>query len=413
MINDDNRQTPTNSYKGGLKMIVSMPINFFKGSRLFEISAIGKKRAAFVTIFMSALFYFTGCTAVGPRHVPQDRFKYNEALAESTRHQMLLNLVRIRYLEEPVFLSVSSILTQYVYNVGASAGGQFLLDEVTDNTSNVSAGANLGYEERPTITYIPIEGREFSVRMLSAIPSETMFAAAQQGWSVDSLMRIGINRIGAVENMGFEAIPAPGHIDLSKQLKREVDKLKKFQRVIQLLIVLADEEVFEMRIVEEKGAKTAFLLFAKSVPEDIQSQVVEFKQVLGLSPKINMFRITDRVTDLKEDEISIQTRSLSAMMNFLAKGVQVPPEHLADGRVIDYEIPTAERGGKDLIPFRMISSQTQPKSAFAAVRYQGYWFYIDNKDIESKRSLGLIIALFRVLAPSGGGAAPILTLPTG
>ena len=61
----------------------------------------------------------------------------------------------------------------------------------------------------------------------------------------------------------------------------------------------------------------------------------------------------------------------------------------------------------------MISSQTQPKNSFAAVRYLDYWFYIDNRDIESKRSLGLIIALFRILAPSGGGAAPILTLPTG
>jgi hypothetical protein len=324
---------------------------------------------------------------------------------------MLLNLVRIRYLEEPVFLSVSSILTQYVYNAGLGVGAE--IDVGTGPTDLVMPNANLGYEERPTITYIPIEGREFSERMLSAIPSQTIFAAAQQGWSVDVLMRIGISRIGAVENMGFEAVPAPGVIDLSEQLKREVAKLKKFQRVIQLLIVLADREAFEVRIVEEKGAKTAFLLFAKSIPEDTQPLVNEFKQVLGLSPKINIFKITDRVTDLKENEISIQTRSLSAMMTFLAKGVQVPPEHLTDGRAIDYEIPTAEGGGENLIPFRMISSQTQPENAFAAVRYLGHWFYIDNTDIDSKRSLGLMIALFRVLAPSGSGAAPILTLPTG
>jgi len=94
------------------------------------------------------------------------------------------------------------------------------------------------------------------------------------------------------------------------------------------------------------------------------------------------------------------------------KGVQVPPEHLADGWAIDYQIPSSEKG-EGLIPFRMASSKTLPKNTFAAVRYQDYWFYIDKKDIESKRSLGLIIALFRVLAPSGGGAAPILTLPTG
>lgn len=381
-----------------------------KGVDLFKIRAVVKKKAVPSMVIMLAVLFMAGCTAVGPRHIPQDRFGYNEALAESSRHQMLLNLVRIRYLEEPVFLSISSILTQYVYNVGAGVGANV---DLSGGTGAASAETNLGYEERPTITYIPIEGREFSERMLSAIPSETIFAAAQQGWSVDVLMRIGISRIGAVENMGFEAIPAPGLIDLSKQLKREVDKLKKFQRVIQLLIVLADSEAFEVRIVEEKGAKTAFLLFAKSVPEGTQSLVTEFKQVVGLSPHRNIFRITDHVTDVKEDEITIQTRSLSAMMSFLAKGVEVPPEHLADGWAIDYRIPSSEKRGRDLIPFRMISGKTQPKNSFAAVRYQDYWFYIDNKDIESKRSLGLIIALFRILAPSGGGVAPILTLPTG
>jgi len=384
-----------------------------KAACLFPTRVAIKNKATPVMVLLLAVLLMAGCSSIGSRHVPQDRFGYNEALAESSRHQMLLNLVRLRYLEEPVFLSVSSILTQYVYNVGASAGANIFLDNVTGDASSASAGANLGYEERPTITYIPIEGREFSERMLSAIPSQTMFAAAQQGWSVDVFMRIGISRIGAVENMSFEAVPAPGVIDLPEQLNREVDKLKEFQRVIQLLIVLADREAFEVRIVEKEGAKTAFLLFAKSVPIGTQSLVTEFKAVLGLSPHRNIFRITDHVTDIKEDEISIQTRSLSAMMNFLAKGVQVPPEHLADGWAIDHQIPAAVGAAGDLIPFRMISGKTQPKNAFAAVRYQGYWFYIENKDIESKRALGLIIALFRILAPSGGGAAPILTLPTG
>jgi len=356
------------------------------------------------------LFFLSGCSARGPRNVPRDRFGYNEALAESSRHQMLLNLVRIRYLEEPVFLSVSSILTQYVYNARAGAGVEIDLGGGKDTAS---AEANLGYEERPTITYIPIEGREFSERMLSAIPPETIFAAAQQGWSVDILMRIGISRFGAIENVGFETIPAPGGIDLSEQFKREADKLKSFQRVIQMLIVLADREAFEVRIVEEKGGKTAFLKFAKSVPEDTQTLAAEFKQTLGLAAQRNTFRITDRVTDLKEDEISVQTRSLAAMMTFLAKGVQVPLEHLADGRAVDLRIPAFETNGRNLIPFRMVSSKTRPKDAFAAVRYLDYWFYIDHRDIDSKRSLGLMIALFRILAPSGGGAAPVLTLPTG
>ena len=173
------------------------------GSSIRSQSVKGVRAVPVIALFL-VVSLLAGCGAVGPRHVPQDQFKYNEALAESIRHQTLLNLVRIRYLEEPVFLSVSSILTQYVYNVGASAGANFLWDNVANDTSSASAGANLGYEERPTITYIPIEGRDFAQRMLVPIPAETIFAAAQQGWSVDIMLLIGIHRIGKVENMGFD-----------------------------------------------------------------------------------------------------------------------------------------------------------------------------------------------------------------
>jgi hypothetical protein len=37
----------------------------------------------------------------------------------------------------------------------------------------------------------------------------------------------------------------------------------------------------------------------------------------------------------------------------------------------------------------------------------------EQNDITSKRALSLIIVLFRPQAPTPGGAAPILTLPTG
>lgn len=361
-------------------------------------------------LILTAACVLSGCSAFGPRHVPRDRFSYNEALAKSTRDQMLLNLVRIRYLEEPFFLAVSSILTQYVYNAGAGVEASIDLGGGTDIAT---ADANLSYEERPTITYIPIEGREFAEQMLSAIPAEVIFAAAQEGWTVETLMLIGINRIGAVENMSFEHIPPPGRIELSMQFQRELEKLKQFRHVIKLLVVLADLEAFEIRHEEEKAGKKQILVFAKDIPEEVQAMVSELKQLLRLSPKQNKFRITRHATDVKEEEVSIQTRSLAAMMNFLAKGVEVPPEHLENGRVLNYEIPTDERSGKMLIPFRMHSSRKRPKDPFAAVRYQGYWFYIDNRDIDSKITLGTIISLFRVLAPTGGGAAPILTLPTG
>ena|GEM_PF-627361 len=363
-----------------------------------------------VAMVIIAVFLLAGCSSFGPRRVAPDRFSYNEALSNSTRDQMLLNLVRIRYLEEPVFLAISSILTQYVYTGGADVAA---IIDLGNGSDTAAGGANLGYEERPTITYIPIEGREFAERMLSAIPAEVIFGAAQEGWTVDTFMQICISRIGAVENMAYDQIPPPGQIDLTIQFQEELEKLKEFQYLIRLLVKLADQEAFEVRYDEVEGIKNQYMVFKKNTPAETKAKVNELKQLLGLPPGLDKFLITERITDLKPDEISIQTRSLAAIMNYLAKTINVPAIHLEEGRVLDYKIPTYSVNGRKLIPFKMLSSQSRPNNAFAAVQYADYWFYIEQNDIESKLTLSLIIALFRVLAPTGGGAAPVLSLPTG
>ena len=102
------------------------------------------------------------------------------------------------------------------------------------------------------------------------------------------------------------------------------------------------------------------------------------------------------------------------MMEFMARGVEVPIEHLNDGWVIDYGLQDSEGKVADgLVPFRMRSSKDRPQNVFADVRYKNYWYYIEHTDITSKRALSLIIVLFRLQAPTPSGAAPILTLPTG
>ena len=362
-------------------------------------------------LFAAALFLISGCAAQGAKRVPADRFDYNGAIAQSTREQMLLNIVRSRYLEVPVFLTVSSVLTQYEYD--RSVGLTAILEFGSGTTDRGIGEANLRFSERPTITYLPVEGQEFSAQLLSDIPSEIIFAAAQAGWSVDVFMRIGIQRLGAVENMSYGEIPASGDSGSKTQVESDVKKLKRFERMIDLIFILSDSEVIEVQLVEEDGKKERYLVIAEEVAEDLRPMLAELRQLIGLTNS-NRFRITDRVTNLKDDEISIQTRSVMAMMEFMARGVEVPVKHLEDGWVIDYGLQNTEGElARELVPFKMHSSKNRPENVFAAVRFRDYWYYVDHADITSKRALSLIIVLFRLQAPTPSGAAPILTLLTG
>ena len=362
-------------------------------------------------LIAAALFLISGCAARGAGRVPGDRFDYNGAIAQSTREQMLLNIVRSRYLEVPVFLTVSSVLTQYEYDSSIDLTG--ILEFGSGTTDRALGSANLRFSERPTITYLPVEGQEFAAHLLSDIPAEIIFAAAQAGWPVDVFMRIAIQRLGAAENMSFGEIPASGDSDSKTQVESDFKKLKRFERMIDLIFILSDSEVIEVQEVEEDSKSERYLIIAEEVPEDLRPRLDELRQLIGLGNR-NRFRITDRVTNLKDDEISIQTRSVMAMMEFMARGVEVPLEHLEDGWVIDYGLQTSEgEVAKALIPFTMRSSKNLPANVFAAIRFRDYWYYIDHADITSKRALSLIIVLFRLQAPTPSGAAPILTLPTG
>jgi hypothetical protein len=351
-------------------------------------------------LILVGVVLLSGCASFGPRHIPADRFDYNEAIARSTQEQMLLNFVRLRYYQMPIFLTVSSVLTQYTYLGGVGVNGEL---GIGGADTSVGGAANLGYAERPTITYLPLGGQEFAAQFFRNVPSDIFFAASQGGYKTDTLMKIGIQRIGAVENMSFTGLPTVGDMDRAARLKQDFEKLERFHR-----------EVTEVQQVKKWETVERYLVFAEIAPKELQPLIRELKQLVGLSPDLNRFRITERLTGIKEDEVSLQTRGLLGMMAFLAKGIEVPPEQVAAGIVEDFGLPTnATDSPRAPIPFRMRSSKKRPDNPFAAVRYQGYWFYIENTDSESKRALAVIMTLFRLQAPTPAGAAPVLTLPAG
>ena len=64
----------------------------------------------------------SGCALRGPALTPTSHLAYNEAVQQSEQRELLLNLVRLRYLEAPEFLAISSISSQMQFDARASLG---------------------------------------------------------------------------------------------------------------------------------------------------------------------------------------------------------------------------------------------------------------------------------------------------
>src|SRR5215510_5483572 len=102
---------------------------------------------------VSVLLLFTGCASIGPGTVKQDRFDYVTAISDSWRSQMLFNLVKLRYGDAPVFLDVTSVITQTGYQATMGVSGSWWQHPFFSNAA-VSAGGTYG--EKPTVTYSPL-----------------------------------------------------------------------------------------------------------------------------------------------------------------------------------------------------------------------------------------------------------------
>ena len=65
----------------------------------------------------------TGCSHLGPKTVAVDRFDYSSAIGDSWKQQTLLNIVKLRYMDLPVFVDVASIVSGYSMQTGVSVNG--------------------------------------------------------------------------------------------------------------------------------------------------------------------------------------------------------------------------------------------------------------------------------------------------
>ena len=96
---------------------------------------------------------------------------------------------------------------------------------------------------------------------------------------------------------------------------------------------------------------------------------------------------------------------MAELINVLTASVDVPEEDLAGGVAQRYPSPGAV--GRNL---QISRSTERPSNASVAVEYRNYWFYIDDSDLESKTTFGILQILLSMAKDSSPSKGPLISI---
>lgn len=343
------------------------------------------------------LFSLSGCAGIGPPILKRDHFDYNSAISDSWKRQMLNNLVKIRYGDTPVFLDVTNVISQYGYSGQVNAGFGW---ENPGDTNTQSLGVTGIYLDRPTITYTPLSGQKFAQNLMTPIPPTAIFSLVQSGYPINLVFRLAVQAINGIHNR-------TGRVLRAKPAQPE------FYPLLERLQRIQDSQAFGIRI-NKKGEKEGFMIvFKGKVSEAIEADKRWVRETLGLDVKRNDFSVVYGAVAANDREIAILSRSVLEVLINLSSFVEVPAEDVEEKRV-GATVSEETSEGTPVTPLIGIhSSREKPSDAFAAIHYHNYWFWIDDRDFQSKSLFSFLYFLVSLTETGGKEGAPIVTIPIG
>jgi hypothetical protein len=355
-----------------------------------------KETIKVVLVVLGATLFLGSCASIGPSRVTHDRFDYTTAISQSWQSQMLLNIVKLRYGDTPVFLDVASVINSYELSGSASLGANWKFHPSYESGASIGAGGF--YADRPTITYSPSTGEKFSKSMLTPIPPSAIFFFIQAGYSVNPVFRVLVQSINGIRN----SYSGAGRI-------RPADP--GFYLFIEKMTRIQDSGAYEIRVQKSTEREAIAAVFSDKVDEKTEADITEVRKMLGLDPTAREFRVVYGSIASDDKEIAILTRSVLQVLVNLASSIEVPETHVAEKRVIP-SLAEKTASGSPVPPImRIWSSSQRPKDAFVAVPYRNHWFWIDDKDLGSKGLFSFLMFILNLVDTGVKEGAPVVTIP--
>lgn len=387
-----------------------------------------------ISVLIAFLLLVAGC--VSPTAINTAMLSYDQAILKAENELLLLNILRARD-EEPLhFTLTSSIAATFNFRVNGGLLGRFLSTSPSVANNSNFMTLNLGAEaaENPTATIVPVQGEEFTKRVLMPLDHLRFQFLTNQSLNLSTLLRLTVLEFQLeVANDHHKEIyrNAPGYRDEYLMFRRAVQHLAYLHSIRRLyigsvtfedqmdiptipgLLTMNVEQAFEgQHHVLSKGNDAGQLLrhtvtgrtIITNVPPDLLTN--EERRALNQQAselKRNAIPVLIR-PDGPGGEFplmgTIRLRSFLQIIKFLANGLQKEPE---------YKVPPDTRSGIIVGPFgRLIeepdstltleSGSGLPKSSLVSTAFKDHYYWINaaspaQQDTQQDRSNREVFAL--------------------
>lgn len=348
------------------------------------------------------ILLMAGCARIGPGIIQAGGNDYNIAMQNTRDEQMLLNLVRLKYRDTPFFLEIGSVSSQFKLTSEASLSASFSEQQIPEAAG---LGAKLNFVEQPTITYTPLQGNEFVERLLTPVSLDKILLLTNSGWSISRVLRLCAKQINQLPNAPSASGPTPEH----------APEFKDFKQLAALLRNMQEKNLVRLGYTDTGKRTKPVLMITQAGSAD--PDVNRFRALLDLNESVNTYPlITGNSQQKSPHAIYITTRSLLGIMSYLSHSVRVPSRDERLGTVtLTHDDQGKNFDWNELTNglFSVETADRDPTLASVSTHYRSVWFYIDDRDLDSKSTFSLLTQLFSLQAGNAEGIAPVLTLPVG
>ena len=360
---------------------------------------------------------------------------YDAIATDALCRQLILNIARARHDEPLHFTALSNIAA--TFNLQLNAGATPPLGGLDGGAGNLSPIFGGSWSDNPTFSIVPVEGEEFTKRLLTPFPESTLTLLLRQGADVDLVLRMMAGEF-RTDLDGTRVTYANKPSDRAGYTT--------FRRV-----------VLQLSSIQDRGALYAEpLIFTESwtvsaesvTPEVLQSLEKEF--IVKREPGSSGYRITKRtvgrivITNYDpevltndqrralheeaehnlDDELVVdiragytggeyplhgkfRLRSFANMIDFLGHALGEDPEY-----DVSPHSRTPSVNENPAFTLGLVESSRPLRASERAVRYHGHYYALapDAGYQWNKKAFVLLYQLFQMTVVKPASAAPSITI---